>query len=113
MQPSSTIRVECSFDDRIKRIVKDYFGDDNKGIPEMEKIFKKSERFFRQQLSNPVYDDLLTKLHSGNVNEFTGIMINKYYDIRYKEKPKKSLLIVDSDKFDGAVNELTEFLKNQ
>lgn len=113
LQHAPTIKVECSFKNRIERIVKDYFGDDNEGIPEMEKIFKKSERFFRQQLSNPVYDDLLTKLHSGNVNEFTEIMINKYYDIRYKEKPKNPLLIINSDKLDEAAKELTGFLKNQ
>ena len=113
LRHAPTIRVECSFDNRIERIVKDYFGDDNEGIPDMEEIFSKSERFFRQQLSNPVYDDLLTKLQSGNVYEFTGIMINKYYDIRYKEKPKNPLLIVNSDNFDAAAKELIEFLKNQ
>ena len=113
LQLAPTIRVECSFENRIDRIVKDYFGNDNEGIPEMEKIFIKSERFFRQQLSNPVYDDLLSKLQSANVNEFTEIMINQYYDIRYKEKPKKPLLIVNSDNIGVAVKELTEFLINQ
>ncbi|MBL7128168.1 MAG: tRNA 2-selenouridine(34) synthase MnmH [Ignavibacteria bacterium] len=113
LQLAPTIRVECSFNNRIERIVKDYFGNDNEGIPEMKKIFMKSERFFRQQLSNPVYDDLLTKLQSGNVNEFTEIMINKYYDIRYKEKPKNPLLIVNSDNIDKAAKELIEYLNNQ
>ena len=113
LQHAPTIRVECSFENRIERIVKDYFGDNNKGIPEMEKIFIKSERFFRQQLSNPVYDNLLIKLQSANVIEFTEIMINKYYDIRYKEKPKKTELIINTNNLGTAVNELTEFLKNQ
>jgi tRNA 2-selenouridine synthase len=113
LQLAPTIKIVCSLENRINRIVNDYFGIDNKGITEMEKIFKKNDRFFRQHLSNPVYDDLLMKLQNGKVNEFSEIMINKYYDIRYKEKAKTPLLFVNSDNIGPAAKELISFYNNQ
>ena len=79
----------------------------------MEKIFKKSERFFRQQLSNLVYDDLLKKLRAEEIYEFSEIMINKYYDVRYKEKVKTPLAVINSDNIKTAANELLELFSNQ
>ena len=108
-----TIKITSSLNKRLNRIVKDYFGDKHKGISEMEKIFKKSERFFRQQLSNPVYDDLLKKLKAEEVYEFSEIMINKYYDVRYKEKVKTPLAEINSDNIKTAANELIELFCNQ
>jgi tRNA 2-selenouridine synthase len=113
LQLAPTIKIVCSLENRINRIVNDYFGVDNKGVTEMEKIFKKSERFFRQQLSNPVYDDLLMKLQTEKVYEFSEIMINKYYDVRYKEKGKTPLLLINSDNIGLAAKELISFCKNQ
>ena len=113
LQLAPTIKIVCSLENRIERIVKDYFGNDNEGIPEMEKIFRKSERFFRQQLSNPVYDDLLMKLQTEKVYEFSEIMINKYYDVRYKEKGKTPLLLINSDNIGLAAKELISYYKNQ
>ena len=112
LQLAPTIKIVCSLENRINRIVNDYFGVDNKGVTEMEKIFKKSERFFRQQLSNPVYDDLLMKLQTEKVYEFSEIMINKYYDVRYKEKGKTPLLLINSDNIGLAAKELISFYKN-
>jgi len=108
-----TIRITSSLDKRLNRIVKDYFEDKHKGITEMEKVFMKSERFFRQQLSNPVYDDLLEKLKAEEVYEFSEIMINKYYDVRYKEKVKTPLAEINSDNIKTAANELIELINNQ
>lgn len=108
-----TIKITSSLNKRLNRIVKDYFGDKRKGISEMEIIFKKSERFFRQQLSNPVYDDLLKKLRAEEVYEFSEIMINKYYDVRYKEKVKTPLAKINSDNIKTATNELIELFSNQ
>jgi len=108
-----TIKITSSLNKRLNRIVKDYFGDKRKGISEMEKILRKSERFFRQQLSNPVYDDLLKKLKAEEVYKFSEIMINKYYDVRYKEKDKTPLAEINSDNIKTAVNELIELFNNQ
>ena len=110
---AQTIKIISSLDKRLNRIVKDYFGNKRKGISEMEKIFKRSERFFRQQLSNPVYDDLLEKLKIEEVYEFSEIMINKYYDVRYKEKVKTPLAEINSDNIKTAANELIELFCNQ
>jgi tRNA 2-selenouridine synthase len=108
-----TIKITSSIEQRLKKIVKDYFGDKRKGISEMEKIFRKSDRFFKQQLSNPVYDDLLDKLKAEEIYEFSEIMINKYYDVRYKEKVKTPLAVINSDNIKAAADELIELFKNQ
>lgn len=99
------IEIISSFENRIKRIVKDYFGDDNRGLEPMKNIFKDKEKFFKAQLSSEVYGRLLDYLENAEVSKFTAAMMEHYYDKRYKVKPKEPV--------EKIIFEDIEYVKNQ
>jgi len=109
MEASKTVRLTGSPEHRIRRIIKDYFSEREKGIKLMLKLFRSKENFFRQQLSNNTFEDLIIKLETGNVYDFTDIMIKDYYDKRYREKKKIPVLEINSDDIARASAELCEF----
>jgi len=96
LENAKTIKIQCSFENRVNRIVKDYFDDDNRGLEPMEEIFRKKERFFKKEISGRKYEEALTALRRGDERTFTEIMLN-YYDSRYKEKPKEPIAEISSD----------------
>lgn len=102
------IEIISSFDSRVNRIVKDYFGTDNKGLASMKKIFLEREKFFKSQLSKEVYGRLLDYLEIGEVCKFTQEMMKNYYDKRYKVKPKEHIAEVNSDDLEQAKNRIKE-----
>ena len=114
---SPSIRIVSSMECRVKRIVKDYFGNDNRGIEPMIRILIERKSFFRQQLSADVFDQLISLLEKEQVNEFTEIMMKEYYDKKYRVKDKKILAEVSSDDSDKAVREISgiynDLLKNE
>jgi tRNA 2-selenouridine synthase len=109
MQISPCILVLSTTESRIKRIVNDYFGVRLQGLKPMMRIFKEKEKFFRKELSNKLYDKLLTDLENGEVYEFTEIMLTEYYDKKYKVKPKTPVLTVNSDDMVNAVSSIKEY----
>ncbi|MEO8445941.1 MAG: tRNA 2-selenouridine(34) synthase MnmH [bacterium] len=113
LQTASTIKIICSMEIRCKRIVRDYFGKDLRGIVPMINILKDKERFFKQQLSNNTFNELLILLNAGKVIDFTEIMISEYYDKKYKEKNKTSIGEISTDNMDLAVKELLSLYKDQ
>lgn len=110
MQTCPTIKVESSLETRIKRIVKDYFGRDNRGIEPMLAIMTKNERFLKEKLSKEVYTNALEHLKSGDTYAFTEIMMVQYYDKRYKEKNKTPLAVINTDSIRDARLELLKIL---
>jgi len=102
------IEIQSSFEKRIERIVKDYFGEDKKGIEPMKNIFVQKEAFFKSQLSKEVYGRLLDYLENGEVTKFTSEMMTHYYDKRYKVKPKEPVAFVNSDNPEEAKNKILE-----
>ncbi|MEO6694068.1 MAG: tRNA 2-selenouridine(34) synthase MnmH [Ignavibacteria bacterium] len=103
-----SVKIISTFENRVKRIVRDYFCDDLRGIEPMKKIFSKKENFFRQQLSNKIYDELIVMLNENKVNEFTTVMMEEYYDKKYKDKGKKHIAEISTDNMTEAKKELTE-----
>jgi len=106
-----TIKVTSSLPNRIKRIVNDYFNEDLRGLEPMIRIITEKEKFFRQQLSNKIYDELILLLNQKRVEEFTGIMIVAYYDKKYKDKGKKPLAEISTDDLGEAKKELLDIYK--
>ncbi len=111
MEKSPSVRIVCSMDIRIKRIVRDYFGNDMKGIEPMQKIMLEKSSFFKQQLSSSAFDEMMQLLDSSRVSEFTEIMIKQYYDRKYKDKGKKPIAEISTDDIVSAKNELEEIYK--
>lgn len=109
LQKSPAVKIICSIENRIRRIIDDYFGKDMKGILPMIKIMKEKEGFFRQQLSRKVYDELINLLENGRVNEFTEIMIVKYYDLKYRDKGKIPEIVISMDNKEEAEIILKDF----
>lgn len=103
METSPSVRVESSTECRIARLCRDYFGDDGSNIDPMHRVMKLKEGFFRQQLSNSVYEDLMRMLGSGETQKFTEVMLVKYYDLRYKDKCKIPLATVNADEPESAL----------
>lgn len=108
---SPTVKIVSSIECRVKRIVRDYFGDDLRGIIPMRNKLMDKQSFFRQQLSSKLFNELIELLDSERTDEFTEIMIKDYYDKRYKDKGKKPLAVISTDDIDSAKNELTEIYK--
>ena len=91
----------------------DYFSDKEKGIELMTDLFKTKGNFFKQQLSNKIFDELLILLEKGDVYDFTEIMIKDYYDKRYREKKKIPISEINSDDMETASDELIELYKKK
>lgn len=104
------IKAECSIENRVRRINKDYFGLNNEGIIEIEKIFISKKRYFRKELSNIVYDYLLKDLKSGNIDSFSETMLTQFYDKKYKDKGKKPLVTINTDDILIAASDIKLFL---
>jgi tRNA 2-selenouridine synthase len=99
------INIDSSIESRVARLVNDYFIYDS-GYEEMIKIFTEKEKFFRRELSNVHYNSCLESLNSGNAGQFIYIMLTEYYDLKYKDKGKSPVVIVNSDNIDSAVEEI-------
>lgn len=110
LQMCPCIIVKSSMEARVKRIVKDYFGKNNEGVEPMLKILTKSERYFRAKLSNSIYEDCLEALKKYNTNLFSVLMIEKYYDVRYKRKDKKPVAEITNENLRDGSNELKEVM---
>lgn len=108
MLTAPVVRVDSAIDYRVKRLNRDYFGENNEGIQPMLNIMKAKENFFRQQLSSSTYKELIVNLEKGETDQFTEIMLTKYYDLKYKDKGKVPVAVVNADHADDAVKEIAE-----
>ncbi len=106
LSAAPTIKIISTLENRVRRIVKDYFGDDLRGLEPMKRIMKEKEKFFKQQLRNKIYSELILLLDSGKVYEFTEIMIVEYYDKKYKDKLKTPLTEIHTDNIEGAKDKM-------
>lgn len=113
MESAPSIKLTGSMNSRVSRIVNDYFSDKEKGIELMTDLFKTKGKFFKQQLSNKIFDELLLLLENGEVFKFTEIMIRDYYDKRYREKKKIPVTEINSDDMVSASAELTYLYKKK
>lgn len=105
VENARVINVETSFENRVKRLKKDYFEFEN-GFAEMMNILIAKERFFRKELSNAYYDACLEALNKGNAEEFISVMLEKYYDVKYKDKGKIPEAVVNNDDVNEAVEQI-------
>ena len=112
IENSPCIEIESSFENRIKRIVKDYFGEDNRGLVPMKKILTDKEKFFKAQLSTEVYDRLMDYLQNAEVSKFTAEMMELYYDKRYKVKPKEPAAKISFEEIDKTKKQIINIYKS-
>ena len=110
LQECPCLTLTSGLDTRVKRIEKDYFGSDNEGIELVLKTFTKFENYFRAKISNSVYNNCLTALNRGDSYYFCETLIKKYYDLRYKQKKKTPLLVIEHENLRDTVNVLKDFL---
>ncbi|MEP7146338.1 MAG: tRNA 2-selenouridine(34) synthase MnmH, partial [bacterium] len=111
MKSATGIRIITTLENRVKRIVNDYFGTDLKGIEPMKRIIIEKVNFFRQQLSKNIYDKAILLLDQKRVEEFTEIMIVEYYDKKYTDKGKKPCAEIFYNDLDTAQKELLSLVK--
>ena len=108
---ATCINIYINIEDRINRIINDYFGSDNIGIDEMLKILNEKERVFKKELSKVKFEELKSDLEKGDVYEFTKSMIQNYYDKKYKDKGKIQLATINNETLETAKEEIMEILK--
>jgi len=108
---ASCINIFVNIENRITRIINDYFGSDNIGIDEMLKILNEKERVFKKELSKVKFEELKTDLEKGDVYEFTKSMIQNYYDKKYKDKGKTPLATINNKTLETAKEKIMEVLK--
>lgn len=95
IERAKVIKIECPFEGRVKRLKKDYF-EYSSGYIEMINILRTKERFFRKEMSSIHYESCLDALNKGNAEEFISVMLEKYYDVKYKDKGKKPVAVIDN-----------------
>lgn len=100
---AKVINIETSFENRVNRLKKDYF-ENEMGFYEMLNILTTKERFFRKEMSNAYYESCLGALNKGDAELFISIMLEKYYDMRYKDKGKKPAAVIYNDDVNTSVN---------
>ncbi|HRE41109.1 MAG TPA: tRNA 2-selenouridine(34) synthase MnmH [Ignavibacteria bacterium] len=109
---SPSILVESEIEYRIKTIKEDYFGNNLEGLDLIRERFINKGDFFKQQLSKDLYYEMLEALNEVNVDKFIEYMLVRYYDIRYKNKGKKPVLVLKNNNLEETAGKLTDFLKN-
>lgn len=108
---AKSILIESTLEERVKVIREDYFMDDMRGLPFVMNVFIEKSAFLKQRLSNKIYSEMLDFLNEGKVDNFIEYMLVKYYDVRYKDKGKKPLLILRNANLNENVDELVEYVK--
>ncbi|MCY7363630.1 MAG: tRNA 2-selenouridine(34) synthase MnmH [Ignavibacteria bacterium] len=112
LKEAKSVKIICSLENRIKRIIRDYFGDDLRGIEPMIITLTDKQKFFRQQLSNEVFNNLISLLENKKVYEFSEIMIVDYYDKKYIDKGKIPVAEISTDNIEIAKQELIQIYRN-
>ena len=105
IEAAKCIKIESALESRVKRLQNDYFIN-SEGFEEMIRIFRAKEKFFRRELSNIYYNSCLESLLRGDSEQFITIMLTEYYDLKYKDKGKSPLAIVNSDNLESAADEI-------
>jgi len=111
IESAPTIQIESSIEKRVDRIIADYFGDNLSGLPHLKNVLIEKEKFFKRELSNKIYQQLLDFLESGNAKGFTETLLTKYYDRKYKIKPKKPALILNSDNLNECIQSILNYIE--
>lgn len=105
IERAKVIKIECSFEKRVQRLKRDYFENES-GFGEMLNILKLKERFFRKEMSSTYYEACAEALNKGDAEGFISIMLEKYYDVKYKDKGKKAEAVINSDDVKEAVKQI-------
>jgi len=79
MKNGVCVRVSCSIETRIKRIVEDYPVADEKSLDQIEQILNS----LRQKMGHREIDRLCHLLREGNFTELVRTLLLDYYDRRY------------------------------
>ncbi len=96
LENAPSVKLECDFSKRVERLKRDYFGNES-GFEEITLIFKEKERLFRKEMSSIHYESCLDALNKSNADVFISIMLEKYYDVKYKDKGKKPVAVIDNN----------------
>jgi len=100
MNKGITVKIERSIEKRAEQIVKDYFTHG-----EEEKI-KKHILSLKQNIGKKTVNALLDLMDKKEYKKVSRILLEKYYDKRYKIQGKQERYTVNSDSVDKAVKEL-------
>ncbi|MEE9525215.1 MAG: tRNA 2-selenouridine(34) synthase MnmH [Candidatus Woesearchaeota archaeon] len=103
MEKGIIVKVNCSIKNRAKRIVRDYFTHDE------DKKIKELINQLRQHLTNKVVEELLILVDKKEYEKVSKVLLEDYYDLRYKIEDHK--YEVNNDSVSKCVKEL-EKLKN-
>jgi hypothetical protein len=79
MKEGICVRVNCSIETRIKRIIEDYPVADENSLTQIEQILNS----LRRKMGNTKIDRLCTLLRKGNFEELVRTLLLDYYDKRY------------------------------
>ena len=79
MKEGICVRVNCSMETRIKRIIEDYPVADEKSLDQLEQILNS----LRQKMGHRTIDRLCGFLRKGNFEELVRTLLLDYYDKRY------------------------------
>lgn len=104
------ILLECSLENRVKRLCKDYIY--NKGEENIETL-KNCINKFRKRLGNKKVDEYITLLDEGKYEELVEKYLIEYYDNLYMHSVKKYKYnkTVNFDNINSALDEIINFHK--
>jgi len=100
MKKGTIVQVNCSIKNRAKRIVRDYF------THNQDKEIKKLIQSLKQLISSKTVDELLTLVDKKQYEKVATILLQDYYDLRYKLEDHQ--YEVNSDSVEKCVKELNK-----
>ncbi len=107
---SINVKIECSVNNRIKRLVKEYTPMGKEDIEYTHNVLDS----LRQKLSSKVVEELKQAIDDEEYDKFTELMLSHYYDplYSYTVDNVKYNLVVNNDYVDSASKEILAFFHN-
>lgn len=110
MQNGLMVKVHCSLETRIRRIIDDYPVTDQAMRGQIESILKS----LKQKMGAHLVETMCQLLRRGNLPELVRILLVEYYDKRYSKSMAdyRYMLELSSENIHQAARQLTEFRHN-
>lgn len=107
MKEAVLVRVDCSLETRIQRIIEDYPISDGKILAQIDTILQS----LNQKMGNDRVVKMRRLLETGNLVELVRILLLEYYDRRYAKSMReyRYALEISSENIAAAAARLTEF----
>lgn len=107
MQEGLLVKVHCSLETRVRRIIEDYPVENEETLDEIEKILKS----LKQKMGIALVEKMCQLLRRGQLDDLVRILLIDYYDVRYGKSMRNYSYALEfsSESIPEAAKNLSEF----